>query len=84
VNRQRRKLAAAARGEDPSGWAREFWEAMRPHASGVGGYVNFMSEIDEDRVRASYGPDAYARLARIKGEWDPDNVFHLNANIKPG
>jgi FAD/FMN-containing dehydrogenase len=73
VNRQRRKLAAAARGEDPSGWAREFWEAMRPHASGVGGYVNFMSEIDED-----------ARLARIKGEWDPDNVFHLNANIKPG
>jgi FAD/FMN-containing dehydrogenase len=65
-------------------WAREFWEAMRPHASGVGGYVNFMSEIDEDRVRASYGPDAYARLARIKSAWDPDNAFHLNANIKPG
>ena len=63
-------------------WVRSFWEALRPHASGAGSYVNFMSEYDEDRVRASYGAAKYDRLARIKARYDPDNVFHLNANIK--
>ena len=65
-------------------WAREFWDALQPHARGVGGYINFMADVDEDRVRASYGADAYARLARTKTAWDPDNALHLNANIKPG
>jgi len=64
-------------------WVRGFWDAMRPHASGTGGYVNFMTEPDEGRVRAAYGAAKYERLARIKAEYDPDNVFHLNANIRP-
>jgi FAD/FMN-containing dehydrogenase len=64
-------------------WVRNFWDAMRPHATGAGGYVNFLVEQDEDRVRTTYGADKYARLARIKARYDPDNVFHLNANIKP-
>ena len=38
---------------------------MRPHASGAGGYVNFMTEPDEDKVRAAYGVVKYERLARI-------------------
>jgi hypothetical protein len=64
-------------------WVREFWDALRPHASGAGSYVNFMAEYEEDRVRAAYGAAKYERLARIKASYDPDNVFHLNANVKP-
>ncbi len=64
-------------------WVRNFWDAMRPHATGSGGYVNFMVEADDDRVRASYGATKYQRLAHVKAEYDPENVFHLNANIKP-
>ena len=64
-------------------WVRSFWNAMQPHATGSGGYVNFLVEADEARVRASYGEDKFQRLARIKAEYDPDNAFHFNANIRP-
>jgi FAD/FMN-containing dehydrogenase len=64
-------------------WSRNFWDAMRPHARGSGSYVNFIAEDDDDRVRASYGGEKYERLARIKKQYDPENVFHFNANIKP-
>src|SRR3954469_13354453 len=63
-------------------WVRDFWAAMRPHSAGPGGYVNFLADADQDRVRASYGKDKYDRLARIKAHWDPENIFHRNANIR--
>ena len=65
-------------------WVRDFWNAMRPHATGAGGYVNFLAEVDEDRVRASYGEAKSQRLARIKAQYDPANVFRFNQNIVPG
>ena len=64
-------------------WVRDLWDKLRPSARDSGGYVNFLADADEDRVRSSYGEKKYDRLARIKREYDPDNVFCHNANIKP-
>ncbi|MBN3989765.1 MAG: FAD-binding oxidoreductase [Nostoc sp. NMS2] len=62
-------------------WAREFFQASAPYAS-AGGYVNFMTEEEGDRVAAAYGSN-YDRLVQIKKRYDPENIFHLNQNIKP-
>jgi FAD/FMN-containing dehydrogenase len=64
-------------------WVRNMWDALTPYSSNIGGYVNFMNEYQEDRVRAAYGAAKYDRLAGIKAQYDPDNVFRLNANIRP-
>jgi FAD/FMN-containing dehydrogenase len=63
-------------------WVRSYWSALVEHAVGVGGYVNFMTDYEEDRVRNAYGTK-YERLQGVKASYDPDNVFHLNANILP-
>ena len=62
-------------------WAREFFQASAPYAS-AGAYVNFMTEEEGDRVVAVYGSN-YERLVQIKNQYDPENIFHLNQNIKP-
>jgi FAD/FMN-containing dehydrogenase len=45
-------------------------------------YVNALDE-DHSDVAAAYGSDKYKRLARVKADYDPKNIFHRNANIKP-
>jgi FAD/FMN-containing dehydrogenase len=62
-------------------WAREFFQTSAPYAS-AGAYVNFMTEEEGDRVAAAYGSN-YDRLVQIKKRYDPENIFHLNQNIKP-
>jgi FAD/FMN-containing dehydrogenase len=65
-------------------WDRAFSAALQPYSRGLGSYVNAITETGaSDEVRASYGAK-YDRLAAIKTKYDPDNVFHRNANIKPG
>ena len=63
-------------------WVRAFWQALQPYSIGIGSYVNAMSEVEDDRVRATYS-GKYPRLARIKAEYDPQNLFHRNLNILP-
>jgi len=68
-------------------WVRDFWSAMQPHARG-GHYVNFLGVDDtaeaRSQLREIYGPGIYDRLATLKDDWDPTNVFRLNHNIPPG
>ena len=63
-------------------WARSFRRDIAAYANG-GIYLNFIGDEGHDRVRAAYGEAKYARLAAIKAEWDPTNVFKGNQNIKP-
>ena len=62
------------------GWARDFFNASAPFASG-GVYVNFLTADEGDRVRAAYGSN-YHRLAQVKRKYDPKNLFRMNQNIK--
>lgn len=62
-------------------WSRDLFSAMTPFATG-GVYVNFMTEEEDARVSAAYGPN-YARLVKVKTEYDPRNLFRSNQNIKP-
>jgi FAD/FMN-containing dehydrogenase len=64
-------------------WAGSAWQALRPYASGSREYINFVFDGGDDRVRSSYGAEKYQRLAQVKACYDPENVFHLNANVKP-
>ncbi|MHC1560061.1 FAD-binding oxidoreductase [Actinomycetospora sp. C-140] len=63
-------------------WVRSFFDALAPQALGRGAYVNALGVDDAHRVPSSYGTK-YTRLAEIKADYDPDNVFHRNANIIP-
>ena len=64
-------------------WARETAAAIEPWSLG-GGYANYM-QADEplERVRGAFGPEAFERLRRLKGRYDPANVLRRNQNIPP-
>jgi hypothetical protein len=64
-----------------SQWARDYWTALHPTSAG-GAYVNFLMDEGQDRVRAAYRGN-YERLAQVKDRYDPENVFHINQNIRP-
>lgn len=64
-------------------WARDFFDAMQPHARGRV-YVNFLGDEGQERVRVAYGADNYERLVALKRAYDPTNFFRLNQNIDPG
>ena len=63
-------------------WAREAWNDMKPFSTG-GTYINFLTEDEgPERIEAALGK-GLKRLAVVKTNWDPENVFRTNRNIKP-
>jgi FAD/FMN-containing dehydrogenase len=62
-------------------WVRDYYDAVAPHSE-EGGYINFAADDDQARVPVNYGAN-YARLVEVKRKYDPDNLFHMNQNIKP-
>ncbi|PXY21697.1 FAD-binding protein [Prauserella coralliicola] len=74
--------------EDPAdddrviAWARNVRADMRPWSSGDV-YLNFIGDEGADRVVAGYGEDNYRELARIKADFDPENVFNRWHNVHP-
>ena len=84
------KYAGVIVGVDPNpkhadkitNWCKDYWEALHPYSSG-GAYSNFMMDEGEERVKTSYKHN-YKRLASVKAIYDPNNLFMVNQNIKPG
>ncbi len=82
-------LLVEARWSDPGrddeheAWVREFREAVRPHTTGDV-EMNFLTaDESEQRLRAAYGEN-YDRLAAVKREWDPGNLFSNTQTVDPG
>ncbi len=74
---------APAPGLDTSlqAWSTGFRDALRPYAM-PGCYANFQMDDGPQAARACYGTNA-ARLAQLKGRYDPANLLRLNQNIAP-
>jgi FAD/FMN-containing dehydrogenase len=63
-------------------WCRETYKALEPFL-GTMRYVNYLGEDEAgDPAAVAYGPN-YARLRELKAKYDPENVFHVNVNIRP-
>jgi FAD binding domain/Berberine and berberine like len=59
--------------------ARDTWSRLAPFTDGY--YVN-LNDADPKGIDSNYGPN-FSRLAEVKKRYDPQNLFRLNANIKP-
>ena len=74
--------------EDPAddaaniAWVRDYRKANAPFTTG-GVYLNFIGDEGDERIKAAFGAEKYERLAQIKSEYDPGNVFAGNQNIRP-
>jgi FAD/FMN-containing dehydrogenase len=69
-----------ARNEENIAWLRKVYAQMEP--SVIGYYMNHMVDSDAPKARLAFR-DNYDRLVSVKNRYDPDNLFQLNANVKP-
>lgn len=61
-------------------WARDVWQKALPYSTGRS-YVNYLSEGED--VHSAYSDARFQRLAAIKAQYDPANLFRFNQNILP-
>ena len=61
-------------------WLKDYWATVEPHTRGA--YANDIGDVPQDRVHRNYGGN-YDRLLALKNQYDPGNLFRLNANIAP-
>ncbi|MFG6196910.1 FAD-binding oxidoreductase [Nonomuraea sp. JJY05] len=57
------------------------WARLAPHVSGA--YANFLASATEEDVAAVYPAGTYERLAAVKRQYDPGNLFAHNHNVRP-
>jgi len=72
-----------AEADHEMGWVRDFSAAFESASTG-GVYLNFEPGTDPSDVRAGFGDAKAERLAALKQQWDPDNVFRTNHNLMLG
>ncbi|HWJ81213.1 MAG TPA: FAD-binding oxidoreductase [Nocardioides sp.] len=63
-------------------WVKETAGTLRPWTTS-GMALNFFTQVDEDRVRSTFGAEKYARLVALKDRYDPGNLFCRNQNVRP-
>jgi FAD/FMN-containing dehydrogenase len=63
-------------------WVRAWADVIAPFRM-AGVPMTFSVDTGDERVRATYGEEKYARLVALKDKYDPENLFRLNQNIKP-
>jgi FAD/FMN-containing dehydrogenase len=59
----------------------DLWESLEPHVNGA--YANFLSTATDDDLATVYPAETYQRLAAVKQELDPENLFAGNLNVRP-
>jgi len=64
-------------------WCRRAMAIVEPDRT-LGAYANGNADTGPEESRRIYGDAKLARLAALKREWDPENVFHVNPNVVPG
>jgi FAD/FMN-containing dehydrogenase len=57
------------------------WDRLAPYVNGA--YANFLSAATADDVAAIYPTATYQRLAAVKRQYDPGNLFAGNHNVRP-
>jgi len=61
-------------------YIKAFWKDFEPYTDGW--YTNEIADQSSQAVSANYQGN-FERLLRVKNEYDPTNLFRLNANVKP-
>ncbi len=63
-------------------WANSLAKALSTETTAAA-YVGFLGDEGEEGVRRAYPPTTLERLAQVKRQYDPDNLFRLNVNVRP-